>query len=172
MALLNWIVPANCGTGLARRTALGWVALLSLTLTLASRAAPPAPPISETEVKADYLFLFTKYVEWPPSSFADTNRPVVVAVLGGLAGGGHRVGENRLIFHHEVLTGGLVGVRISGPVDIRPVISQGCRLIGDRFIVTKSEHNLIHELGGVPALERLQSRRLSSHPRSKGKFFA
>lgn len=82
MALLNWIVPASCGTGLARRTALGWVALLSLTLTLTSRAAPPAPPISETEVKADYLFLFTKYVEWPPSSFADTNRPVVVAVLG------------------------------------------------------------------------------------------
>ena len=80
-----------------------------------------------------------------------------VQAIGGLAGGGHQVGENRLIFHDEVLTGGLVGVRVSGPVDIRPVISQGCRLLGDRFVVTKAEHNLIHELGGVPALERLQA---------------
>ena len=89
-------------------------------------------------------------------SLLDERYPGTKAI-GGLAGGGHRVGENRLIFHSEVLTGGLVGVRISGPVDIRPVISQGCRLIGDRFVVTKSEHNLIHELGGVPALERLQA---------------
>lgn len=89
-------------------------------------------------------------------SLLDERYPGVKAI-GGLAGGGHRVGENRLIFHNEVLTGGLVGVRVSGPVDIRPVISQGCRLIGDRFVVTKAEHNLIHELGGVPALERLQA---------------
>jgi small ligand-binding sensory domain FIST len=77
--------------------------------------------------------------------------------IGGLAGGGQGEGEHRLIFHDEVLAGGMVGVRLSGPLDIRPVISQGCRLIGDRFVVTRAEHNLIHELGGVPALERLQA---------------
>lgn len=77
--------------------------------------------------------------------------------IGGLAGGGQGEGENRLVFHGEVLTGGLVGVRLSGPVDVRPVLSQGCRLVGERFVVTKAEHNLIHELGGVPALERLQA---------------
>lgn len=77
--------------------------------------------------------------------------------IGGLAGGGQDAGENRLIFHDEVLASGLVGVRLSGPVDIRPVISQGCRPIGDRFVVTKAEHNLIHELGGAPALQRLQT---------------
>ncbi len=77
--------------------------------------------------------------------------------IGGLAGGGQDAGENRLIYHDEVLEGGLVGVRLSGPVDIRPVISQGCRPIGDRFVVTKAEHNLIHELGGAPALQRLQA---------------
>jgi small ligand-binding sensory domain FIST len=89
-------------------------------------------------------------------SLLDERYPGVKAI-GGLAGGGQSVGENRLVLHHEVLTGGLVGVRVSGPVDIRPVISQGCRLIGDRFVVTKAEHNLIHELGGIPALERLQA---------------
>ncbi len=77
--------------------------------------------------------------------------------IGGLAGGGQDAGENRLIYHDTVLTSGLVGVRLSGAVDVRPIISQGCRPIGDRFVVTKAEHNLIHELSGAPALERLQA---------------
>jgi small ligand-binding sensory domain FIST len=78
-------------------------------------------------------------------------------IIGGLAGGGHEAGMNRLIFDDQVFDGGLVSVRLSGPIDVRPIISQGCRLIGNRFVVTKSEGNLIHELGGVPALERLQT---------------
>lgn len=78
------------------------------------------------------------------------------AALGGLSGGGQNAGENRLVLGREVFEGGLVGVRISGPVEIRPVISQGCRPIGERYVVTKAEHNMVHELGGTPALERLQ----------------
>ncbi|MDF0664559.1 MAG: FIST N-terminal domain-containing protein [Nitrospira sp.] len=77
--------------------------------------------------------------------------------VGGLAGGGQEAGMNRLVLNDQVLDGGLVGVRLTGAVDIRPIISQGCRLIGDRFVVTKAERNFIHELGGVPALERLQA---------------
>ncbi len=78
-------------------------------------------------------------------------------MIGGLAGGGQEAGMNRLVLNDQVLNSGLVGVRLSGAVDIRPIISQGCRLIGDRFVVTKAERNLIHELGGMSALERLQS---------------
>ncbi|HBR52263.1 MAG TPA: hypothetical protein DEA71_19580 [Nitrospira sp.] len=77
--------------------------------------------------------------------------------IGGLVGGGQEVGANRLVLNDQVYDGGLVGVRLSGAVDIRPVISQGCRLIGERFVVTKAERNLIHELGGEPALGRLQT---------------
>ncbi|MEK9142843.1 MAG: FIST N-terminal domain-containing protein [Nitrospirota bacterium] len=78
-------------------------------------------------------------------------------VVGGLAGGGQEAGMNRLMLNDQVFDGGLVGVRLSGAVEIRPIISQGCRLIGERFVVTKAERNLLHELGGVPALERLQA---------------
>lgn len=77
--------------------------------------------------------------------------------IGGLAGGGQEAGTNRLLLNDQMYDGGLVGVRISGAVSIRPVISQGCRLIGERFVVTRAERNLIHELGGAPALERLQA---------------
>ncbi|ALA56678.1 FIST signal transduction protein [Nitrospira moscoviensis] len=77
--------------------------------------------------------------------------------VGGLAGGGQDAGENRLILQEEVFEDGLVGARLSGPLDVRPIISQGCRPIGERYVVTKAEHNLIHELSGAPALQRLQA---------------
>ena len=79
------------------------------------------------------------------------------AAIGGLAGGGHDVGENRLILNDEVYDGGLVGVALSGRIAVRMVVSQGCRPIGEPYVVTKAEQNVIHELGGVPALDRLQT---------------
>lgn len=89
--------------------------------------------------------------------------------LGGLAGGGQDLGENRLFLDGEVYTDGLVGVSLSGHLAVHSVISQGCRPIGERFIVTKSEHNVIHELGGRPALQCLQMvfGQLSSEERSQ-----
>ena len=79
------------------------------------------------------------------------------SAIGGLAGGGHDVGANRVLLNGEVFDQGLVGVAVSGPVSVRTVISQGCRPIGDRYVVTRSEHNVIHELSGKPALDQLQS---------------
>ncbi|MEW6545162.1 MAG: FIST N-terminal domain-containing protein [Nitrospirota bacterium] len=79
------------------------------------------------------------------------------AAIGGLAGGGHDLGENRLVFNDEVLEGGLVGTALSGRIAVRTIVSQGCRPIGEPFVVTKAEQNVIHELGGSPALDRLQA---------------
>lgn len=77
-------------------------------------------------------------------------------VIGGLAGGGQDSGENRLLLDDQVFDGGLVGVQLTGPIAVRTVTSQGCRPIGERFVVTHAEGNLIYELGGVSALKRLQ----------------
>jgi small ligand-binding sensory domain FIST len=77
--------------------------------------------------------------------------------IGGLAGGGHDVGQSRILLNDEVYDSGLVGVAVSGPVSVRTLVSQGCRPIGERFVVTRAEKNVIHELGGSPALERLES---------------
>lgn len=77
--------------------------------------------------------------------------------IGGLAGGGRDQGDNRMVLDGNVYDGGLVGVALSGPLAIRTVVSQGCRPIGERYMVTRAEHNVIHELSGTPALERLQS---------------
>jgi small ligand-binding sensory domain FIST len=66
------------------------------------------------------------------------------------------VGENKLFLDGELYSDGLVGVALAGNVLVRTVISQGCRPIGERFIVTKAEQNVIHELGGEPALSCLE----------------
>ncbi|MBM4124088.1 MAG: hypothetical protein FJ246_03895 [Nitrospira sp.] len=79
------------------------------------------------------------------------------AAIGGLVGGGQDLGDNRLLLNDEVYDGGLVGVALSGGVAVRTVVSQGCRPIGASYVVTKAEQNVIHELGGSSALDRLQA---------------
>lgn len=76
--------------------------------------------------------------------------------IGGVASGGTDLGKNRLVCNGGVVREGLVGVALWGPVWIRTLVSQGCQPIGERYVVTKAERNIMYELGGVPTLERLQ----------------
>lgn len=39
-------------------------------------------PLPEHQVKAAFLVNFPKYVDWPAEAFAETNSPIVIAVLG------------------------------------------------------------------------------------------
>ena len=39
---------------------------------------------------------------------------------------------------------------------VTTVVSQGCRPVGTPYAVTRAEDNIVYELGGKPALERLQ----------------
>jgi small ligand-binding sensory domain FIST len=76
-------------------------------------------------------------------------------VVGGVVSGGLRPGDTRLFRDHEVLTSGLVGVRLPGMRGI-PIVSQGCRPIGHPYIVTGADGAVITELGGRPPLQRLR----------------
>lgn len=60
-------------------------------------------------------------------------------VGGGLAGGGQDSGENRLLLNDQGFDGGVVGVQLTGPIAVRTVTSQGCRPIGERFVVTRAD---------------------------------
>lgn len=79
-----------------------------------------------------------------------------VPVLGGMASGGVEVGDNRLMLDSDVVPTGAVGVVLHGAVRVRSVVSQGCRPIGEPFVVTAAERNVVHQLGGAPPLQRLQ----------------
>jgi small ligand-binding sensory domain FIST len=79
-----------------------------------------------------------------------------VPVIGGMASGAAQPGDNRLILGPHTYAEGFVAFRVSGPVRLRTVVSQGCRPIGRPFVVTKAERNIISELGGKPALVQLR----------------
>jgi small ligand-binding sensory domain FIST len=103
-----------------------------------------------------YLLLPDPYT-FPSSLLVEhlnTDRPGTI-VVGGVVSGGRGPGETRLFRDHGVLTSGLVGVRLPGMHGV-PIVSQGCRPIGDPYIVTGADGALITELGGRPPLQRLR----------------
>jgi small ligand-binding sensory domain FIST len=76
-------------------------------------------------------------------------------VMGGMASGGLGAQRSRLFLDGRVVNEGAVGAYLPD-ARIHPLVSQGCRPIGDPFTVTAAEGNLVQELGGQPAMNRLQ----------------
>ena len=63
--------------------------LTILVATVAALVVVSAAPVQaqsqaarEYEIKAAFLYNFTKFVEWPPEAFPDDSAPIVMAVLG------------------------------------------------------------------------------------------
>jgi small ligand-binding sensory domain FIST len=77
-------------------------------------------------------------------------------LIGGMASSAHQPGENALLLNDDVLEDGLVGVSLSGAIDVQTLVSQGCRPIGKPMIVTRGRENVIEQLGGKPAVEVLR----------------
>jgi small ligand-binding sensory domain FIST len=76
-------------------------------------------------------------------------------VVGGLASARGGPGSNRLFLDGEVHAHGAVGLLLGGDVRATAVVSQGCRPIGPSMTVTRAERNVLLELAGAPALQRL-----------------
>jgi small ligand-binding sensory domain FIST len=76
-------------------------------------------------------------------------------MVGGVVSGGQGPGGTRLFRDREVLSSGLVGVRLPG-VQAVPIVSQGCRPIGHPYIVTGAHDDVITQLAGRPPLRRLR----------------
>lgn len=78
-----------------------------------------------------------------------------LTVVGGLASAARGPGGNRLVLDGEVHRDGAVGVLLPEGVRATPLVSQGCRPVGDPMIVTAVDGPVLLELAGVPALDRL-----------------
>ncbi len=89
-------------------------------------------------------------------SLLDRHAPGSLAI-GGIASGVMDEGKSRLILNDKIIESGFVGVAIQGGVELRTIVSQGCQPIGERYVVTKVDRNVIQELGGIPPLERLEA---------------
>ncbi|MER3452487.1 MAG: hypothetical protein C4344_02030 [Acidimicrobiia bacterium] len=78
-----------------------------------------------------------------------------LTVIGGNASGARGPGGARLLCDSSILTRGAVGCFVGDGVQVGTLVSQGCRPIGTPLVVTRAERNVIYEIAGRPALERL-----------------
>ncbi|MEI7997908.1 MAG: FIST N-terminal domain-containing protein [Candidatus Omnitrophota bacterium] len=100
-----------------------------------------------------------------PDPFAfDTNRFLKIlnqaykgtAVIGGLASAASSPQENFLIVNGLDYKEGIIGAVLNGAVKIDTVVSQGCRPVGETYIITKAQGNIIYELAGRPFYKVLE----------------
>ena len=112
----------------------------------------PGPPAAAT------VLLLADPFSFPAERFLErlNEEQPGLEVVGGMVSGAGEPGGHRLLCGTEVLDAGAVGVALAGPVEVRSVVSQGCRPIGAPFAVTRCDGNVVHELGGRPAVERLR----------------
>lgn len=109
----------------------------------------PFEPVALVLVSDPYSFPIEEFLEW-----MDRRHPGV-PVIGGVASAARGPGGNRLAVGRAVRSSGAIGAVLGPGVDVEAVVSQGCRPFGDPLVVTKAERNVIIELAGRPALERL-----------------
>ena len=78
-----------------------------------------------------------------------------VRVVGGMASAARGAGGNRLVADQTVTDRGAVGLFFPPGVPVHPLLAQGCRPLGEALVVTASRGNLVEEIAGRPALDRL-----------------
>ncbi len=114
------------------------------------------PSLTEREA----LMVLADPFTFPADQLLDELRVAApgVPVIGGLASAGRAPAQNRLFVGRgddlQVVTDGAVGLVLPAEL-LQLTVSQGCRPIGEPWVITKGSGNLIHELAGKPALERL-----------------
>jgi small ligand-binding sensory domain FIST len=94
---------------------------------------------------------------FPTDGFVEqANDALRLPLVGGMATGNRGPGSTRLLIDGRVVDRGAVGVVLGGPVGALAMVSQGCRPVGPAMTVTASEGNLLLELAGTPAIEKLE----------------
>ena len=111
-----------------------------------------------TEVDAHTMILLADPNSFPAEEAINQWRSTHphIQIIGGLNSSFPTQTSGSLFVDGEIYREGGVGLLVGGAVQIEPLVAQGCRPIGTPLIVTKSKGNLIYELGGQPALKRLE----------------
>lgn len=129
-------IVMEAGPG-AEATVFGWPSRL------------PFPPALVVLIADPFSFPSAEFVAWLG------RRHPGVPVVGGNASAGRGPGANRLVADGTVAAEGAVAAIIGPGPDITTLVSQGCRPVGQPFVVTRAERRMVYELGGQPAYTRL-----------------
>ena len=75
--------------------------------------------------------------------------------VGGVASGAQQPGGNALFAEGLTQVEGVVGVALWGDLRMDTLVAQGCRPVGENFIVTSCDQNVIFQLDGHPCVDIL-----------------
>ena len=109
--------------------------------------------------EADLAVLLVDPFSFPAAAFVarlNEDERAAVPLVGGLAAGAGEPGTQALFLDGQVLSEGAVGA-VLRDVPVRAVVSQGCAPIGRDAVITAAEGNVVLELAGEPAIERLRA---------------
>ncbi len=99
-----------------------------------------------------------------------------IPCVGGLASGKNQEEGVGVFLNGNIVEGGVVTGFSGGSLRMFPVVSQGCRPIGEPLTVTRAENNVIYALGAQPAYQALETafQTLSENEKSsaRGNLFA
>lgn len=76
--------------------------------------------------------------------------------VGGLASGAHFQGGNVLYLGDKIHHLGLVGVALSGNIELETIVAQGCRPIGKPMSISQCDDTLLMEIEGKSPLQVLE----------------
>lgn len=136
------------------KKALGIFIFLTLTTAQFAKAQTAA----EYQVKAVFLFNFTRFVDWPSTSFEAVNSPFVIGILGNDPFGtyidetvnGENAGQHPIVIRRYKTTKDIDNCQILfiNPDDaeqIKPILSE----LKEKNILTVSDANNFAALGGI-----------------------
>ncbi|HVQ89254.1 MAG TPA: FIST N-terminal domain-containing protein, partial [Actinomycetes bacterium] len=128
---------------------------LEVMRTSDSIAVVGMPPLDGDDRLA--LVLADAY-SFPVEGFVEQSDETLsgLPLAGGLAVGGQGAGSTRLLVDGRVVDRGAVGMVLGGDIGVSAVVSQGCRPVGNPMTITRSEGNVLLELAGRPAVQRLE----------------
>lgn len=112
------------------------------------------------------LVLLADPSSFPVDAFIDrlARTTTDLTIVGGLASAGASPGGNRLVVDDQVTASGAVGLLLPPGIGARAIVSQGCRPVGNPLVVTRATGNLIEEIAGQPALDRLMAQADAATP--------
>lgn len=153
--------PRSLTRGPGRRPPLAVTALL--LLLVCSLAAPETPAIAqpvsrEYQIKAAFLYNFTKFVDWPPERFETGDSPIVIGVLGRNPFGDEL---SDVVEGREVNGRGLIARNLESPDDIEEVhllfvasgeeslLDGSLDTLHESGVLTVGESEAFRDLGGI-----------------------
>lgn len=98
-----------------------------------------------------------------------------IPILGGLASGDYAARQTHIYLNDQVYEEGGVALAIGGDVELAGIISQGCTPIGETWTITKTDTNIILEIGNRPAyevlIETVSALPLAEQAKTRGNLF-